>query len=94
MQALQPSANTTDARAFDRIRWRARRGLLENDLLLQPFLADALEQLSAAELRVLDKLLQLSDNDLLDVLMGRKEAADDPTALIVERIRAAKNQAG
>jgi antitoxin CptB len=93
MQPLQPSANTTDARAFDRIRWRARRGLLENDLLLQPFLADALEQLSTSELQVLDKLLQLSDNDLLDVLMGRQEAVDDSTALIVARIRAAKNQA-
>jgi antitoxin CptB len=89
---MQPLANTSDARAFDRIRWRARRGLLENDLLLQPFLKDALEQLSADELGVLDKLLQLSDNDLLDILMGRKPAADVATGQIVERIRAAKQQ--
>jgi antitoxin CptB len=76
-----------DERIFDRIRWRARRGLLENDLLLRNFLQEDLEGLSAAELQTLDKLLLLSDNDLLDVLMGRKPAADAPTATLVLRIQ-------
>jgi antitoxin CptB len=76
-----------DARIFDRIRWRARRGLLENDLLLRKFLQDDLEGLSAEDLQTLDKLLLLSDNDLLDVLMGRKPVADASTATLVLRIQ-------
>ncbi|MCA2999072.1 MAG: succinate dehydrogenase assembly factor 2 [Burkholderiales bacterium] len=76
-----------DGRIFDRIRWRARRGLLENDLLLRKFLQDALEGLSAEDLQALDKLLLLSDNDLLDVLMGRKPVADVATATLVLRIQ-------
>ncbi|MBC7625422.1 MAG: succinate dehydrogenase assembly factor 2 [Aeromicrobium sp.] len=76
-----------DERIFDRIRWRARRGLLENDLLLKQFLHDELEGLSAEQLQTLDKLLLLSDNDLLDVLMGRKLAANAVTAALVLRIQ-------
>ena len=76
-----------DGRILDRIRWRARRGLLENDLLLRKFLQDDLEGLSAEDLQTLDKLLLLSDNDLLDVLMGRKPVADASTATLVLRIQ-------
>lgn len=76
-----------DGRILDRIRWRARRGLLENDLLLRKFLQDALEGLTAEDLQALDKLLLLSDNDLLDVLMGRKPVADVSTATLVSRIQ-------
>jgi antitoxin CptB len=76
-----------DERIFDRIRWRARRGLLENDLLLKQFLHDELEGLGADDLQALDKLLLLSDNDLLDVLMGRKPAADAVAATLVLRIQ-------
>ena len=76
-----------DGRILDRIRWRARRGVLENDLLLRKFLQDALEDLSAEDLQALDELLLLSDNDLLDVLMGRKPVADVSTATLVLRIQ-------
>jgi antitoxin CptB len=57
-----------------RLRWRARRGLLENDLILTRFL-DAHEQdLSDLEVEALTRLLDLSDNDLLDLLLARKQA--------------------
>jgi antitoxin CptB len=57
-----------------RLRWRARRGLLENDLILTRFL-DAHElALSDAEVDALTRLLEASDNDLLDLLLARKEA--------------------
>lgn len=56
-----------------RLRWRARRGLLENDLILTRFL-DAYEtQLSDAEVALLTKLLELSDNELMDYLLGRRD---------------------
>ena len=81
--------DATDNRIHDRIRWRARRGLLENDILLSRFFAAELMQLSDQELNVLDELLRLDDNDLLDLLMGRKACADTRLAPMVERIRAA-----
>lgn len=57
-----------------RLRWRARRGLLENDLILTRFL-DAHElALSDAEVDALTRLLEAADNDLLDLLLARKEA--------------------
>ncbi len=59
-------------RVYDRIRWRARRGLLENDILLGRFFELELMALSPDELQQLDALLQLGDNELLDILMGRK----------------------
>jgi antitoxin CptB len=56
-----------------RLRWRSRRGLLENDLILERFLSregDALDQSSAA---ALTRLLELGDNELLDLLLERAE---------------------
>ena len=87
-EAVQ-SAAFTDDRIFDRIRWRARRGLLENDLLLKPFLEKELVGLSSDELHTLDAMLLLSDNDLLDLLMGRKVGVDSATNTLVARIQRA-----
>lgn len=83
------NAAAVDDRRLDRLRWKARRGLLENDLLLSKFLTAELTALDDAELNTLDKLLQLGDNDLLDVLMGRKPSADAATANLVARIQSA-----
>ena len=77
-----------DARQLDRIRWRARRGLLENDILLGRFLDAELAQLQDADLRKLELLLTWEDNDLLDVLMGRTPCPDQELVALVERIRA------
>ncbi len=78
-----------DPRFYDRIRWRARRGLLENDILLARFLETDLVQLSAGELAQLDRLLQLGDNELLEILMGRKSCEDEVLQPIAARIVAA-----
>jgi antitoxin CptB len=59
-----------------RLRWRSRRGLLENDLILTRFL-DAHEiEMTDDEVDALTQLLDLSDNDLLDLLLGRTEPTD------------------
>ncbi len=81
------NATVTDDRRLDRLRWKARRGLLENDLLLTKFLNAELTSLSEVELCALDQLLQLSDNDLLDILMGRKPSSNVTTAALVVRIQ-------
>jgi len=56
-----------------RLRWRARRGLLENDLLIGRFLDRHGRNLDAAQNRALLKLLELPDTELLDLLLARTE---------------------
>ena len=85
-----PADVAADDRKHDRIRWHARRGLLENDLILTRFLDLQLMQLDAPEMALLEELLRWSDNDLLDVLMGRKQCDDVRLSTIVERIKAAQ----
>ena len=62
-----------DERALSKLRWLCRRGLLENDIFIDRFFnrfADSLTEIQAEGLRV---LMDLSDNDLLDLLLRRKE---------------------
>ena len=56
-----------------RLRWRGRRGLLENDLLLTRFLDQHEETLTDEEVEAFSILLELPDNDLLNLLLARKE---------------------
>ena len=56
-----------------RLRWRARRGLLENDLILTRFLDAHEEELTDAEVDALTSLLDMADNPLMDLLLGRVE---------------------
>jgi antitoxin CptB len=58
---------------LERARWRCRRGLLELDIVLQRFMDKHYQQLSETELQQLATLLDLSDNDLWDMITTRKE---------------------
>ena len=76
-----------------RLRWRARRGLLENDLILTRFLDAHEQQLTDDEVDALTRLLDVSDNSLMGLLLARTEpegALDLPQvrALLV-RLRSA-----
>jgi len=62
-----------DARDRARLRWRARRGLLENDLIITRFLDRFEDELTHADVAALMHLFEMGDHDLLDVLLGRKE---------------------
>jgi antitoxin CptB len=63
------------AEALRRLRWRARRGLLENDLLVGRFLERHGAALGAADADALSLLLDLSEAELLDLLLGRAPLA-------------------
>ncbi|KND59860.1 YgfY [Candidatus Burkholderia verschuerenii] len=60
-----------------RLRWRARRGLLENDLIFERFFSKYEQQLSDADVAALTRLLELSDNELMDLLLARTEPEGD-----------------
>ena len=56
-----------------RLRWRARRGLLENDLIITRYLDAYEDQLTDQDVSALTQLFEMGDNDLLDLLLARKE---------------------
>ncbi len=79
-----------DPRIYDRLRWRARRGLLENDILLGRFFDAELMKLSENELGLLDRLLRVEDNDLLDYLLGKKACQDEQLVPLIQKIRSVR----
>lgn len=74
-----------DARALSKLRWRCRRGLLENDLFIERFFASHGQNMTVGLARGMYGLMDLSDNDLLDLLLGRKGLSTDPSATIDAR---------
>ena len=62
-----------DAAALNRLKWRCRRGLLENDLLLERFFRHHEAALTGSQAQALEALMELPDNDLLDLLLARQE---------------------
>lgn len=61
-----------DERALSKLRWRCRRGLLENDLFIERFFDRHASGLTVSQAQALEVLMDLSDNDLLDLLLARK----------------------
>jgi antitoxin CptB len=68
------SAAPVDARRLARLRWRARRGMLENDLVLARFFDRRGTALGEADIAALDRLLDLPDGELWDLICGRGHA--------------------
>ena len=64
---------TLDSGDLGKLRWRCRRGLLENDLFVERFFERHGATLTAAQADGLTRLMELADNDLLDLLLARKE---------------------
>lgn len=62
-----------DAKQLYQLRSAARRGLLENDLILERFFGRYAAELNDELGAALSELLKLDDNDLLDLLLARKE---------------------
>jgi antitoxin CptB len=76
-----------------RLRWRSRRGLLENDLILTRFLDAHETALTDEEVDAYTRLLELTDNDLMGLLLGQKEPQGDidlpQVHALLKRMRAA-----
>ncbi len=60
-------------RELSKLRWRCRRGLLENDLFVERFFERHGNALTRRQAGALSLLMELSDNDLLDLLLQRKQ---------------------
>jgi antitoxin CptB len=87
------TSHQSDPLCRARLRWRARRGLLENDLFFERFFGKYEHHLSDADVGALTRLLELGDNDLMELLLARKEPegelADPELVRILTLLRSA-----
>jgi antitoxin CptB len=74
---------------LNRLRWRCRRGMLENDLILARWLEARGAGMSDADGAALDRLLDLSDNELWDLLSGRSDLVDEALRPLLDSLRSA-----
>jgi antitoxin CptB len=76
-----------DERALSKLKWRCRRGLLENDLFIERFFRQFESTLTVRQAQGLSALMDLSDNDLLDLHLGRKPLAEVEPGLDRQEVR-------
>jgi antitoxin CptB len=62
-----------DERALSKLRWRCRRGLLENDIFVERFFNHHGQTITRRQADGLTALMDLADNELLDLLLARLE---------------------
>jgi len=75
-----------ESRELNRLFWHSRRGMLELDLLLVPFVREHYPQLDAVNQARYRKLLSCEDQDLFAWLMRREEPQDADLRPIVALI--------
>lgn len=75
-----------------RLRWACRRGMLELDVLLLPFVDSTFETLTYHQQETLERLLTCDDPDLFAWFMGHQKCMDPDlaamVAIIINRVRA------
>jgi antitoxin CptB len=90
----EASQMTESSSQHNRSYWRSRRGLLELDLLLPPFVKARFNALTDAQRTALQRLLGCEDQDIWDWFQ-RRSTPDDPEFVeLIELIRAFNDRAG
>ena len=72
---------------WNRAKWASRRGLLELDLLLAPFVTETFLELNASLRQDYRELLFQDDQDLMEWIMGRSAIIEDRFVPVIEEIR-------
>lgn len=75
-----------DERVLSKLRWRCRRGLLENDIFIERFFSRFASTLTVKQVQGLNALMDLSDSDLLDLHLGRKTLAQLDANLVRDEV--------
>nr|WP_101760353.1 succinate dehydrogenase assembly factor 2 [Oceanicoccus sp. KOV_DT_Chl] len=75
-----------DENDYKRIRWASRRGMLELDLILVPFVENQFRGLNDQDKRRYINLLEGEDNDLFVWCLGRQVPTDPDDAAIIKLI--------
>ena len=74
-------------RELSKLKWRCRRGMLENDLFVERFFRHHEETITTRQAAGLQALMDLADNDLLDLLLARKQPQDVPELIASPQVR-------
>ena len=72
---------------WNRAKWASRRGLLELDLLLAPFVTEAFLELNVVLRQDYRELLFQDDQDLMEWIMGRSAITENRFLPVIEEIR-------
>ncbi|MDP1930327.1 MAG: succinate dehydrogenase assembly factor 2 [Gammaproteobacteria bacterium] len=72
---------------YKKLGWHSRRGMLELDLLLVPFVEGRLRSLSLTDQLLYERLLEEEDQDLFAWLLLREQAPSEELQKIVGIIR-------
>ena len=81
-----PASPLLDERALSKLHWRCRRGLLENDLFIEQFFARHESTLTERHAAGLLALMDLADNDLLDLLLRRRNPEGELDSPAVQEV--------
>ena len=71
---------------INRMRWAARRGMLELDLVLEPFVKSCYADLDDTDRARFQALMLCEDQDLFAWFMRREQPQDEELAAIVSQI--------
>lgn len=74
------------AQRYARLKWACRRGMLELDVLLMPFVEEAFNDLSEQDKEIFERLLTSDDPDLFAWFMGHQACPDPELARMVDII--------
>ena len=81
------TAHMDQREEWNRAKWASRRGLLELDLLLAPFVSEVFNALDDALRSDYRALLFHDDQDLMEWIMGRTEVPEPRFVRVVLQIR-------
>ncbi|WP_371195799.1 succinate dehydrogenase assembly factor 2 [Glaciecola sp. SC05] len=84
-----------EAKRVARLKWACRRGMLELDVLLLPFVEQAFNELTEHQQITFERLLTCDDPDLFAWFMGH-QACHDPelkamVAMVLNRVKLGVN---
>ena len=79
-------AGTISDEEINRMRWASRRGMLELDLVLEPFVVARYSELDEPDRRLFQRLMSCEDQDLFAWFLRREKPADEELQSIVSKV--------
>ena len=77
---------------YNRLVWASRRGMLELDLILQPFIENVYKNLDYTDQKSFDLLLEEQDQDLFNWFLKKEEPENESLLRIVKIVREKSNK--